>query len=1035
MAAAQGPRTPPVLTLTPLDPQVALQIGINSGTVVETILGRELLPRWKLFGDTVNTASRMKSHGGPGRIHVSLSTRGLVMDTVTSTLKHTHGEQVSEWNRRNSPLSQLIAGPDMVRPRWAATQLDRLLPDLLGFKLEPLESMHIKGKGLMQTFHVLAGGRGEGLMPLDWEDSTHLGRVEEAVLGWQAPSVEGGTPSDTSLDEGTRASLAQTLRRNALRMVTLVDGVRQELAVLASRDSLDEVSVWGSTSAHVPVEHGQQPSSVTGTPKTELSDVGRSKGSSQAAMAGLQFMRVLSMPTHAADRVSPMPSLPSQQSFHSTQALRVTTSTSTAAKTASRQESVVDMSEIAAGGESTHPQPAPRKLAWVEPAEQAPHEVQASEVVPPTRAPKLGQARTGGRRVSARGSVLAGSRRAGLGRGGGLGVSMRMLEAAGAWTLPKQEMDEMVQTQGLSNRSLVEDFPITASADLAGASEATGVADADPHEVHASPEQVSNAIPVPDLSPWTLHFKGEENERLEALFRAWTTGRHELYLRGVLGIGALSLASVACTTSSLFVHDIWIPTMVVECCLSLPVMCTLYAVHRNILDCPARHLPEWLLGRLGVNSPFRDKAGSCFIVVQGVLAGIVVLLLLLHSLLIMQVAGACKGFCAASAASGGLMTGANLDLTTYHSAALHQVGLLVLSEVLMLPLSLLAPLQVALSVVVSLSLAMRSGPNWAWAVGWVLMNATLGLLVVRSNETRKRKDFFLNFVSEEGTKETLNMLFAMLPATFAQPLLEALQQHHGDSHDEGQPSRQSYALSCWGLSKMSPVQPVLPSSSEPPCVPLRGERVHPAPPPAPLLTAPAHQASTQSVALLMFDLVGFTKLSAAIGPHRLVSLLDKLYASFDRIVSKREAYKVETIGDAFLVCCGAPIPVPPSKSAVIVAKCAVDMLRKLSSMEAPRGHTLQARIGIHVGQVMAGVIGSQMPRYQLFGKAVDHAMLMESSGQPGRVHASAAILPYLEDCPLLAVEEALDDGSAFIGMAPSSSRRRRLGSFSLDSLS
>lgn len=50
---------------------MSLQIGLDSGSVVETILGRRLLPRWKLFGDTVNTASRMKKHGRPGRVAFS----------------------------------------------------------------------------------------------------------------------------------------------------------------------------------------------------------------------------------------------------------------------------------------------------------------------------------------------------------------------------------------------------------------------------------------------------------------------------------------------------------------------------------------------------------------------------------------------------------------------------------------------------------------------------------------------------------------------------------------------------------------------------------------------------------------------------------------------------------------------------------------------------------------------------------------------------------------------------------------------------
>ncbi|KAA0146043.1 hypothetical protein FNF27_01413 [Cafeteria roenbergensis] len=57
---------------------ITLQIGINSGTTVEAILGRRLLPRWKLFGDTVNTASRIKSAGAPGLIHLSAAAQDRV---------------------------------------------------------------------------------------------------------------------------------------------------------------------------------------------------------------------------------------------------------------------------------------------------------------------------------------------------------------------------------------------------------------------------------------------------------------------------------------------------------------------------------------------------------------------------------------------------------------------------------------------------------------------------------------------------------------------------------------------------------------------------------------------------------------------------------------------------------------------------------------------------------------------------------------------------------------------------------------------
>jgi hypothetical protein len=83
--------------------------------------------------------------------------------------------------------------------------------------------------------------------------------------------------------------------------------------------------------------------------------------------------------------------------------------------------------------------------------------------------------------------------------------------------------------------------------------------------------------------------------------------------------------------------------------------------------------------------------------------------------------------------------------------------------------------------------------------------------------------------------------------------------------------------------------------------------------------APASRASTYEVSLLLFDLVGFTSLSADVGPSRIVELLDDMYASFDRIVAHRGVRKIETIGDAFLVACGAPEPVDLVVSSATIA--------------------------------------------------------------------------------------------------------------------
>jgi class 3 adenylate cyclase len=155
------------------------------------------------------------------------------------------------------------------------------------------------------------------------------------------------------------------------------------------------------------------------------------------------------------------------------------------------------------------------------------------------------------------------------------------------------------------------------------------------------------------------------------------------------------------------------------------------------------------------------------------------------------------------------------------------------------------------------------------------------------------------------------------------------------------------------------------------------------------------------VSLLYFDLVGFTAMSQDLGPKFVVELLDRLYASFDRIVSRRGAAKVETIGDAFICSAGCPRRIPAEESVRIISKCAIDMIRVVDAFSSAlgsklRGYKLSARIGLHHGHVLAGVIGESLPRFQLFGPAVDICQEMEASSEPGRVHASKQFIGMLD---------------------------------------
>lgn len=136
-------------------------------------------------------------------------------------------------------------------------------------------------------------------------------------------------------------------------------------------------------------------------------------------------------------------------------------------------------------------------------------------------------------------------------------------------------------------------------------------------------------------------------------------------------------------------------------------------------------------------------------------------------------------------------------------------------------------------------------------------------------------------------------------------------------------------------------------------------------------------------------MVGFTELCAKSTPFEVVDMLNDLYTCCDSIISNYDVYKVETIGDAYMVVSGLPIR-NGDKHVGEIASLALHLLERVSKLEIRhrKGELLQIRIGIHSGQCVAGVVGQKMPRYCLFGDTVNTASRMESTGEPLRIHIS-----------------------------------------------
>jgi class 3 adenylate cyclase len=172
------------------------------------------------------------------------------------------------------------------------------------------------------------------------------------------------------------------------------------------------------------------------------------------------------------------------------------------------------------------------------------------------------------------------------------------------------------------------------------------------------------------------------------------------------------------------------------------------------------------------------------------------------------------------------------------------------------------------------------------------------------------------------------------------------------------------------------------------------------------------------VTILFTDIVGFTGMSQTCKPIAVMRFLDELFRSFDHLADQDDClWKVETIGDAYMIASGlnitnennksssissaSPIseeeeevsPMSPDGSATLVAAQSaihfgIKAIMKASGIIMPDGKFCQIRAGAHTGDVVSGVVGHRMPRYTLFGDTVNTASRMESTSEACRLQIS-----------------------------------------------
>eukprot|EP00899_Mesostigma_viride_P028603 jgi/Mesvir1/8928/Mv16075-RA.2 len=145
----------------------------------------------------------------------------------------------------------------------------------------------------------------------------------------------------------------------------------------------------------------------------------------------------------------------------------------------------------------------------------------------------------------------------------------------------------------------------------------------------------------------------------------------------------------------------------------------------------------------------------------------------------------------------------------------------------------------------------------------------------------------------------------------------------------------------------------------------------------------------EEVSIMFIYIDGFNAYTASTPPKKLITFLNDVFSAIDKLVESREVYKIETVGDVYMV--GGGVPDPCDDHAERVGLLALDLMKleaRWETCEKTGNLPLRLRIGVHCGPVVAGVIGLKRLHYRVFGDTVNVASRMGSHGCVGKVHCS-----------------------------------------------
>ena len=163
-----------------------------------------------------------------------------------------------------------------------------------------------------------------------------------------------------------------------------------------------------------------------------------------------------------------------------------------------------------------------------------------------------------------------------------------------------------------------------------------------------------------------------------------------------------------------------------------------------------------------------------------------------------------------------------------------------------------------------------------------------------------------------------------------------------------------------------------------------------------------HKVKTRMIkqcTVIFTDFIGFSAISKILSPQELIAALDECFRAFDNILVKHKIEKIKTIGDSYM--CASGVPRTTKTHAIDAISAAFEMVAFLDEWNKKREKMglvrFDARIGIHSGPIIAGVVGVTKFAYDIWGDTVNVASRIEGQSSAQKINISATTYELIKE--------------------------------------